>query len=142
MGKCLKPHTRCFPAMAHLKPLLPSFSSTSIYLCGCRGGSHRLGHFLSVCLPKHCKQASQTNMFSLDLVWLQRRGEERACRNTGILTSSCILRGKQTQTAICCSAWLTEYYHTRTQAHTCTSVHSILLTSQSKVSREYKFERI
>lgn len=37
--------------------------------------SHRLTHFLSVCLPKHCKQAFQTSMFSLELA-----EEERACR--------------------------------------------------------------
>lgn len=76
LRKCFKPHTVCFPVMAHLWPLFPSFSSASIYLWGCREGSHRPTHFLSFCLPKRCKQASQTNMFSLEtgLAGEEKRG--------------------------------------------------------------------
>lgn len=74
LGKVFKRYTVHFSAMAHLRPLLPSFSSTSIYLWGRPGGSQCLAHFLSVCLPERCKQTSERSVFSLDLAWLQRRG--------------------------------------------------------------------
>lgn len=73
--KCFEKHKRRFTASAHLKSLLPSFSKASIYLWACQGISNRLTHFLCVRLPKHCKQASQTNMFSLDLAWLEKSRE-------------------------------------------------------------------
>lgn len=73
--KCIEKHKRRFTESAHLRSLLTSFSKASIYFWGCQGISNRLTHFLCVRLPKHCKQASQTNMFSLNLVWLENSRE-------------------------------------------------------------------
>lgn len=68
-------------------------------------------------------------MFSLDLAWLERRGNVEA----HVPTTLVYLEG-ETDTN---SNWLLCLVY-RILIDTHTGVHTVLLTSQSKVSREYE----